>query len=157
MSHPRFNSALYLAAFVAVCDQLTKMWVVNNVLSPPSFYPVTDFMNFALVWNHGVTFGLLNRFDHHLMPYLLVLVAFLVLGLLGRWLWHTHSLVVALGLGAIIGGAFGNVIDRIRFGAVVDFIDVYYKNYHWYTFNLADAAIVCGVSLLMLDSLVRGK
>ena len=157
MHHHRIGIACYLVVFVLLCDQFTKWWVVKNVLSAPSYYPVAPYINFVLVWNKGVTFGLLNRIDHHFMPYLLVLMALVVLVILGRWLFRSHSLLVVLALAAIIGGALGNIIDRVRYGAVVDFIDIYYQNYHWYTFNLADAAIVCGVSLLMMDSLVRGK
>lgn len=157
MRHHQVGIASYAAIFVVLCDQFTKWWVVKNILGQPSYYPVASAINFVLVWNRGITFGLFNRFDHHLMPYLLVLLALAVVAVLGRWLWHTTSLVVALALGAIMGGAVGNIIDRVRYGAVVDFIDVHYKNYHWYTFNLADAAIVSGVFLLMLDSLVRKK
>ena len=91
------------------------------------------------------------------MPYFLTAVAAVILFLLGRWLWRTTSALVAIGLGAIMGGAIGNVIDRLRFGAVVDFLDFHYEHYHWYAFNIADAAIVTGVCLLLLDSLVRGR
>ena len=65
--------------------------------------------------------------------------------------------MVAIALGAIAGGAIGNVIDRLRFGAVVDFIDAHVGDWHWYVFNVADAAIVCGVAALVLDSLLRGS
>jgi len=154
MRHPYIKIATYAAVFVTLCDQITKAWVVRNVLPPPSYYPVAPSIDFTLVWNKGVTFGLL----HHLnQPYILIGAALLVMGLLGRWLWQTSSLLVTMALGTIIGGALGNILDRVRYGAVVDFIDVYYGQYHWYTFNLADAAIVAGVLLLCLDSLVRRK
>lgn len=149
--------AIYMATLIALCDQFTKSWVVRNVMSPPSYYPVASFIDFTLVWNKGITFGLMNRVNHLVMPYILIAASMVVLALLARWLWHTSSLLVTLALGSIMGGALGNIIDRIRYGAVVDFIDVYYGNYHWYTFNLADAAIVSGVILLSFDSLVRGK
>jgi len=119
--------------------------------------PVTSFLNFALVWNKGVTFGLFNKNTQHFLPYILIGVAALILFLLGRWLWRTGSTPVALALGAIMGGAIGNVIDRLRYGAVVDFLDFHYGTYHWYAFNIADAAIVTGVALLLLDGMVRGK
>jgi lipoprotein signal peptidase len=91
------------------------------------------------------------------VPAVLVIAAFLILFLLTRWLLRTSSLLVALSLGAVMGGAIGNVIDRLRFGAVVDFIDFHYTTYHWYAFNIADAAIVIGVFFLVLDSLVKGR
>jgi signal peptidase II len=146
--------ALYLAVLVTLCDQLSKWWLLNNIMVPPRVVPVTPFLNYVLVWNKGVTFGLLNQFDHRLMAYVLIAVALIILFLLGRWLTRTTSMVVALGLGSIMGGAVGNVIDRLRFGGVVDFLDFYYRDYHWFAFNIADAAIVTGVGLLLLDSLV---
>lgn len=154
--HSHMSLASYLGVFVALTDQLSKWWVLRNV-SSSSATAVTPFLNFVLVHNKGVTFGLLNNINHEYMPYILSAVAAVILFLLGRWLWLTTSLSVALGLGAIMGGAVGNVIDRVRFGSVVDFLDFYYQNYHWYAFNVADAAIVTGVSLLMLDSLVRAR
>lgn len=153
----RFMIALYLGALVVMCDQLSKWWLVNIAMRPPHVMEVTSFLNLVLVWNKGVTFGLLSRMDHHVMSYFLIAVAAIILFLLGRWLWRTSSSLVAIGLGAVMGGAIGNVLDRLRFGAVVDFIDFYYQNYHWFAFNVADAAIVTGVCLLLLDSLVRGK
>jgi len=71
---------------------------------------------------------------------------------LGVWLRRAETPLAATALGAIAGGAIGNVIDRLRFGAVVDFIDAHLENWHWYVFNLADAAIVCGVVVLVIDS-----
>jgi len=153
----RFTIAVYLLALVALCDQLSKWWVFTQVMQPPRIVPVTSFFNLTLTWNKGVTFGLLNQNTFQLMRYLLVAVAAVILFLLGRWLWRTSSTLVAVGLGAVMGGAIGNVIDRVRFGAVMDFLDFYYRDYHWYAFNIADAAIVTGVGLLVLDNLVRPR
>lgn len=154
----RFTIALYLGALIVLLDQLSKWWVLNIALKDDQhLMPVTGFLNIVLVLNRGVTFGMLSRLDHHLMSYFLVAVAAVIIFLLGRWLWRTSSTLVAVGLGAVMGGAIGNVLDRLRYGAVVDFIDFYYQNYHWYAFNIADAAIVTGVCLLLLDNLVRGK
>lgn len=153
----RFTIALYLGALVVMCDQFSKWWVLNVAMNPPQVRPVGGFLNIVLVWNKGVTFGFFSRIDHRYMTYFLIAVAAVILFLLGRWLWRTHSSLVAVGLGAVMGGAVGNVIDRLRFGAVVDFLDFYWRDYHWYAFNIADAAIVTGVGLLLLDGLVRGK
>jgi signal peptidase II len=157
MNSNRITMASYLMALILLCDQLSKWWILSVAMRPPRVTPITSFLNFVLVWNKGVTFGLLNRFAHNSMPWILIGVALLILVLLGRWLLRTSSTIVALGLGAIMGGAIGNVIDRVRYGAVVDFLDFYYHNYHWYAFNVADAAIVTGVTVLLLDSLVRGR
>ena len=99
------------------------------------------------------TFGLLNGFGT--WSYLvLAAVALAVVAALGVWLRRAESPLVAVSLGAIAGGAIGNVIDRLRFGSVVDFIDVHLGDWHWYVFNVADAAIVCGVAALVLENLL---
>jgi lipoprotein signal peptidase len=101
-----------------------------------------------------VTFGLLNGAGS--WGYLaLAAVALAVVIALGVWLRRAESAVVAVALGAIAGRAIGNVIDRLRFGAVVDFIDAHIGDWHWYVFNIADSAIVCGVIALILESWLR--
>lgn len=152
----RFNFAIYLMVFVVLLDQISKRWVVD-FLGMNVYHPVTSWFNLVHVRNKGVTFGLLNNINHDYAIYGLIGVAALVVGLLLRWLYLAHSALVASALGMIIGGAIGNVIDRVRVGAVIDFLDFHYQDYHWYAFNVADAAIVVGVVLLMLDSLIRGR
>jgi signal peptidase II len=149
--------AAYLGVFIALADQLSKWWLLNAVMRPPHVEAVAPFLNLVLVRNKGVTFGLLNDIDRRIMPYLLAAAALAILFFLGRWLWRTRSAVVAPALGLVMGGAVGNLIDRLRYGAVVDFLDFYYRDYHWYAFNVADAAIVTGVGLLLLDSLIRAR
>ncbi len=152
-----FSIGVYALAFVALADQLSKWMLLDRMGDVQETIPVTSFLNFVLVWNKGVTFGMFNHEQQHYIPYVLIALALVILGLLGRWLYRTDSTLVALALGGIMGGAVGNVIDRVHYGAVADFIDFYYRNYHWYAFNLADAAIVTGVALLLLDGMVRGK
>lgn len=151
------NIASYLIALVLVSDQMTKWWILNEFMQAEQVVPVSPFFNLVLVWNKGVTFGLLSRYAPDVMPWVLTGTAVLITGLLVRWLLRTSSTLVALGLGAVIGGAVGNIIDRLRYGAVVDFLDFHYRGYHWPAFNIADSAIVLGVGLLLLDSLVRGR
>lgn len=153
----RTTFAVYLLVFVILCDQLSKYWVLTILTQLQHGIRVTPFLNFVLIWNKGVTFGLLNQFNPRILPLLLTCAALLIFVLLGRWLTRTTSTWVAVSLGAIMGGAIGNVVDRLRFGAVIDFLDFYYGNYHWYAFNIADACIVTGVCFLVLDSLVRGR
>jgi len=155
--HRHVKFAVCLAILVTFADQFSKWWLVNTIMRPPHVEPVTSFLNLVLVHNKGVTFGLLNTMNHQIMPAILMAVAIVILFFLGRWLYLTRSMPVAIGLGAVMGGAVGNVLDRIREGAVVDFLDFYYANYHWYAFNIADAAIVTGVSLLLLDSVLRAR
>ena len=137
-------------------DQLSKWWVLN-VLDLPSLQQVAllPVLNLTMVWNRGVTFGLLNGLGAwgHVV---LAAIAIAVVIALGFWLRRAESKVTAVAIGAIAGGAIGNVIDRIRFGAVVDFIHAHvatpWGDYSWYVFNVADAAIVCGVAALILES-----
>lgn len=86
--------------------------------------------------------------------WLLVSASLVIVGILLTWMWRSGRLLVASALGLIAGGAIGNIVDRVRFGAVTDFLDFHAGGYHWPAFNLADAAIVCGVALLLLDGLV---
>jgi lipoprotein signal peptidase len=107
-----------------------------------------------MVWNRGVTFGLLSGdgpWNHLILALLAAAIAVFLL----RWLARAETRTVAVALGAVIGGAVGNVVDRLRFGAVVDFVDTYAWGWHWYVFNIADAGIVCGVAALIADALFR--
>ncbi|MDE1901584.1 MAG: signal peptidase II [Alphaproteobacteria bacterium] len=158
MTHRRAVIGFYMMAFIGLADQISKWLILDRLNDVERTVAVTPFLNFVLVWNKGVTFGILSHLTGaHDMPYVLAGVAGVILLLLGRWLWRTNSTVVALALGLIMGGAIGNVIDRMRYGAVVDFLDFYYKNYHWYAFNVADASIVTGVALLLLDGMLKGE
>jgi lipoprotein signal peptidase len=147
---------LIAGGLVLVADQLSKWWVLNGLDLPELRQVVLlPVLNLTMVWNRGVTFGLLNGLGSwgHV---LLAVIALGVVVALGFWLRRAESKVVAVAIGAIAGGAIGNVIDRVRFGAVVDFIhahvDTPWGDYSWYVFNVADAAIVCGVAALILDA-----
>ncbi len=153
----RFNNAIYIMLMTLIIDQISKHWIVTEIMNPPRVLPVTSFLNIVLVWNKGMIFGLLNRFDPHVTRYFLIGIAAVILVLLGRWLWRTSAGPAAVGLGLIMGGAIGNVADRIHYGAVVDFLDFYAYGYHWYAFNLADAAIDIGIAFLLLDSFKRAR
>jgi len=157
MINRRVTLGIYMLAIIGLADQVSKWLVLERMGDVERTIPVTSYLNFVLVWNKGVTFGILSRIGQHYMPYILVGIAAAILLLLGRWLWRTQSTLVALALGAIMGGAIGNVIDRLRYGAVADFLDFHYHDYHWYAFNVSDAAIVSGVALLLIDGMVRGK
>jgi len=155
--HRYLNLGVYAALFVALIDQLSKWWVQTYVVVPPqAVIEVTYYFNLILKWNKGVTFGLLAH-NAAWLPYAFTAIALIIVAFLLNWLMRASSVTVALGLGLVMGGAVGNIVDRLRYGAVVDFLDFHWQNHHWYTFNVADAAIVCGVGLLLLDSLARGK
>jgi len=143
------------ALIVLVADQASKWWILHRLhLQDLGQIVVLPVLNFTMVWNRGVTFGLLNGFGG--WGYLVLAgVALGVVVALGIWLRRAESRVVAVALGAIVGGALSNIIDRLRYGAVADFIQAHIGAWSWYVFNLADAAIVCGVAALLLDSLLR--
>lgn len=144
-------------AVVLAADQASKWWVLH-VLDLPEIRQIVllPVLNLTMVWNRGVTFGLLTGFGAwgHIV---LAGVALAVVAALGVWLRRAETRLVAVAIGAIAGGAVGNVIDRVRFGAVVDFIHAHvdspWGDISWYVFNVADAAIVCGVGALVFDSL----
>lgn len=141
------------ALLVLLADQVSKWWVVEVFQLPErGSVALLPMLNLTMVWNQGVTFGLFHQ-DGALGPWILAGVALAVVVALGFWLRRAETVPVALALGAIAGGAVGNVLDRVRFGAVVDFIHAHAFGWSWYVFNVADAAIVCGVAVLMLDGL----
>ncbi|WP_293900498.1 signal peptidase II [Phenylobacterium sp.] len=148
-------SAYGLAALVVGLDQLTKYWILS-VLRLPEYgtHPVAGPLQFTRIWNQGVSFGLLQA-GQDLVRWGLVVFSLGIAGLLAAWARTQGRALPALGLGLIIGGALGNAIDRARFGAVVDFIDVQRLGFFPWIFNVADSAITFGVILLLLDSLRR--
>jgi signal peptidase II len=137
-------------------DQLTK-WAALYVLDLPDRpIVVTPFLNLVMVWNRGVSFGMLNSAGA-LAPWLLSGLALaVVIGLL-VWLRRTEHWLNAIGIGLVIGGALGNVVDRLRYGAVVDFLDFHAAGYHWPAFNVADAAICIGAGVIVLDGLLAPR
>jgi lipoprotein signal peptidase len=155
MSRNRLTLLGVLAGLlVLAADQASKYWVLHGLDLPQIGQVVLlPVLNLTFVWNHGVTFGLLSGYGT--WSYLvLAAVALAVVVALAVWLRRAESLLVAVSLGSIAGGAIGNVIDRLRFGAVVDFIDAHLGAWHWYVFNVADASIVCGVAALVLENLL---
>lgn len=134
-------------------DQATKWWVLEYVMDPPQVIPVTGFFNLVLSRNTGVSFGVLGSAP----PWMLTLLALaMVLGLI-VWMMRSEDRLTSMALGLIVGGAIGNIVDRIRHGAVTDFLDFYIRDWHWPAFNIADVGIVCGVSLLLLESFIHAK
>lgn len=141
---------------VLVCDQLSKYWVLNIFdLPAKGSVKILPFLNFTMVWNKAITFGMLSGQLGQYGPIIFAIVAFLIAAGLFVWMIRASKLCVVLSLGAIIGGAIGNIIDRLRFQAVVDFIHLHVGGWSWYVFNIADSAIVCGVGMLLIDAFFR--
>ncbi len=153
----RLSAGLALAAAVLAADQGSKQWILHGLDLPMrgSVPVIPRLLDFAMVWNHGVTFGLFQA-GRGAGQWVLAAVAIAVVTGLFVWLRRAETTATALALGAIAGGALGNVADRARFGMVVDFIHV-----HWaafdpfpFVFNLGDSAIVVGVATLLLESVL---
>jgi lipoprotein signal peptidase len=149
-----------VALAVLAADQASKAWVLSIDLGQTGPIVLLPVLDLTMVWNRGVTFGLLTGFGGGSGPWgslILAAVALAVVVALGIWLRRAETRLVAIAIGAIAGGAIGNIIDRLRHGAVVDFIHAHVRlggqEWSWYVFNLADAAIVCGVAALVLDGL----
>lgn len=135
--------------FLVVVDQISKWWIVHNVMRPPQTFRITSFFDIVMVWNRGVSFG----FCGDCGPTVLTVLAGAITVALLVWLWKADTWLQALALGLVIGGAIGNGIDRIRFGAVADFLYFHYQENYFPAFNAADAAISVGVGLLLIDAL----
>jgi signal peptidase II len=156
-STPRLAAGLVIAALVLAADQGSKYAILHSIDLPDrgTVPLIPGFLDLTMVWNHGVTFGLFQAGNGGGQIVLAAIAIAVVVGLL-IWLRRADSLLVAISIGAIAGGALGNVADRFRVGMVVDFIHV-----HWrgadpfpFVFNVGDSAIVVGVAALLLDGLL---
>ena len=148
--------ALTVALLAAVADQASKWVILEHVMNPPRLIEVTPFFNLTLGFNRGVSFGLLSS-DEALGRWMLIGLALVIVVGLIIWAWRAGSRIEAASIGGIIGGAIGNVIDRVRQGAVTDFLDFHALGWHWPAFNLADTAIFCSVAALLLHSWVSER
>jgi signal peptidase II len=146
---------LAAAVVVVALDQLSKA-VIRGFFSGQAFgahEKITPFFNLVLTYNRGMSFGLFNN-GAGMNALFFSLVAAVIVAVLVYWLSRVDSPFLAIVIGLVIGGAIGNVIDRIRFGAVVDFLDFYIGSWHWPAFNIADSAICVGVGAMLVDGLL---
>lgn len=167
-----------LALDVILFDQIAKWAVVEQILRPathageprgildwaltfpmerlpPARIELTSFFNLVMVWNQGVSFGMFG--DGMAGPLAFVGVALGICAIFMVWLIKSESWTEAIACGLVIGGAIGNIIDRIRFGAVADFLDFHIGDLHWPAFNIADACIACGIGLILIDALFLSR
>jgi signal peptidase II len=147
---------LALAALAAIVDQLSKIWVLQIFADRPldgRVIEVAPFFNLVLTWNRGMSFGLFNTNGSLNTAIFTVLATVIVIGL-ALWLRRVEKPLLAAAVGLVIGGAVGNVVDRLWRGAVVDFLDFHWAGWHFYVFNVADAAISVGVGLMLLDGVL---
>nr|WP_246386671.1 signal peptidase II [Gluconacetobacter sacchari] len=142
---------------VLLLDQGSKYWILHVLDLPERVsVPVLPVFSLTMVWNRAITFGMLGGLAGMGRIVFTVAALAVVLGLT-VWLARTTRPWVAGGLGAVMGGAIGNVIDRLHYGAVVDFIHLHAFGHSFYVFNLADASIDCGVAILLFDGLIERR
>jgi signal peptidase II len=147
---------MVVAAIVLVADQYSKFLVLHGLdLGLGERLVVAPFVDFVLTYNRGISYGLFQQ-DGEFGRWFLVVLKLAAAGLFAYWLARSHSRVVAASLGLLIGGAIGNALDRMVYGAVIDFVSLHAFGWRWYVFNLADTAIVAGVLGLLYDA-VKGS
>lgn len=153
-SNQVFMAWLGLSILLLVIDQLTKLLAKNNLFEGVA-KPVTGFLNWTLVYNPGAAFSFLAQaggWQRWFFTGLGLVAALAMIWLIRK---NSQQTLFSLAISLVLSGAIGNVIDRIAYGAVVDFIDVYYGSWHWPAFNIADSAITIGVILLIFDEIKR--
>ena len=149
--HSRFASLIVVAVFIL--DQASKVWVLFGLdLIGREQIHLLPFFDLVMVWNRGISYGLLEQ-QGDLGRWLLTVFMLVASALLWLWVARAGTRLLAASLALIIGGALGNALDRVIYGAVADFARLFWGDVSWYVFNLADAAIVAGVALLLYDSL----
>jgi signal peptidase II len=153
-----FHLFWWLSAGVLAIDQIAKALVVLYLMEGQSVEVIPGFLDFTHVRNAGVAFGILNNSDSFLASHkwavttALAALALLGIGLYARYI-RREEWLARIGLSLILGGALGNLVDRVHFHNVVDFVDVYFRGWHFWAFNVADASITIGAVLVFLDLL----
>jgi len=137
-------------------DFFSKTLIVELVMQPPRNIPLASFMNLTLGFNEGISFGLFADFFRSFPTLLVAITIALTTGIL-VWMMRSTSRLEAAGLGAIAGGAIGNIVDRVSRGAVVDYLDLHVAGWHWPAFNLADVGIVIGALAVTAASLLEWR
>jgi signal peptidase II len=157
-----FFLGLLVASFIIFFDLLTKDQVFyllhdfkGSNYATKTEIKITDFFSLVYVNNNGISFGMFNEAKNarEIFAFLQGSIATILI----IWLWRIKNKHLAIAIGLIVGGAFGNVIDRIQNGGVTDFLDFHIASYHWPAFNLADSAIFVGVAIVLLDEFIIKK
>ena len=142
---------LGIALAVVVADQLSKYYILHEFLGQAAYVSVCPYFNIVRAWNTGVSFSMLNDYGH-LGVWILSGLAIIIILMLFHWLRNEINRLTQAALGLIMGGAAGNVIDRIMSGAVFDFLDFHIEDWHWPAFNLADSCICIGAAVVIIQA-----
>lgn len=155
------NYSRYIASFVIILstvliDQLSKIMVVKHFSNKSQYYAVqvNDFFNIVLAWNRGISFGMFSKYQAS--EYIFLVIAILItVAILIYILFYCINIIDIIFMSLICGGAIGNIIDRVRYGAVVDFIDIHIMEYSWPAFNFADSVICISAITLFIRNLFQ--
>ena len=143
---------LFFVLSMFLIDRLSKFWVIKNFdLNENLEIVIFPFLSIHLIWNEGIAFGLLSFGENNLYNFLTLIIAFLIIIIF--WLMIKANGIEKYGFMMILGGSIGNILDRLIYSAVPDFIDIHYKSFHWFIFNVADIFITIGVFLLILTEM----
>ena len=155
----KYHLLIYTATIIVVLDQVTKAWIQKTMTLHQSIPVIPDFFNLTFIKNPGAAFGLFAESGGTFRTAFFIIVSFLAVGVLTYLYANTPGefRLMRLALSLVMGGAIGNLIDRVRFGEVVDFLDFYIGRYHWPAFNVADSCITVGVTFLIAHSLINRK
>ena len=148
---------LWLSALAIVLDQASKL-AVDSTMQLYESIPLMPYFNLTYVHNTGAAFSFLSEAGGW-QRWFFAALAFIISAVLSVWLarLQKHETLLAIALSLVLGGAIGNLIDRLAYGYVIDFLDIYYNNWHWPAFNIADSAITLGVGLMLAESFGLGK
>ncbi len=136
-------------AFKAVTDVIIRTGRAQNAIK------ITEFFNISKVWNTGISFGMFHNM--YASQIVLSIITIVIIVILIKWMTKIEKSYLMIAVGITLGGAFGNLTDRLRFGAVADFLDFHIGAYHWPSFNIADSAVCIGVFIILLDDLFLKK
>ena len=142
----------FFILFIFILDRVSKLWIISIFNSENNLeIKISSFINLNLIWNKGIAFGLFSygeKFEYNLLTGLIIMIISIVF-----WMIIKTKGLEKYGFLMILGGALGNIFDRLYYSAVPDFIDIYYKNFHWFVFNVADIFITVGVLMLIINEI----
>ena len=142
----------FFILFIFILDRISKLWIISIFNSENNLeIKISSFINLNLIWNKGIAFGLFSygeKFEYNLLTGLIIMIIAIVF-----WMIIKTKGLEKYGFLMILGGALGNIFDRLYYSAVPDFIDIYYKNFHWFVFNVADIFITVGVLMLIINEI----
>ena len=154
-NNPKNNIAcLFLVFLIFILDRISKIKIINHQINNNRVY-INEFINFDLIWNTGIGFGLFSSNSSLIYGVISLIIGIVIIFLI--YLMFKSELIDKIIFSIVLGGAVGNFYDRLIYSAVPDFIDFHFKSFHWFTFNIADIFITIGIIMLILKDLFNNK